>query len=87
MFSLFVWRCGRAAIAMDVPEGALVVATGSSCELFDAVWGKFRLHQTEAYCEVPAIADAADGPAALDALVEFRNQIQAELAASREGRK
>lgn len=80
MAVMFVWRSGRVGVDFATPDGAIQVAHGDLMHLFKIALDRCRLNIAHGYLEVEAVADAKDGRAAVRALLDYQNDVEADLA-------
>lgn len=75
----FVWRSGQVKVGTVVPAGAIEIAEGEDFELRTAIVAAGRLAYDGKTILVPGVPEAADGYAAMDALLAFKAELEGQL--------
>lgn len=75
----FCFRSGLLQVALEVPKGALELASAPDEVLTDAIVGSARLDYTNEQWLVPGVPEAADDDAALDAVFAYRDHLNKSI--------
>ena len=75
----YAWSNGRLQVGKRTPERALAIASGGEKPLRKAISVLARHGYSKGFYLVPGVPEAESDNARLDALIEFRRQVEAYL--------